>query len=166
MKYLGEEKQVEIKTVSERQIEYMRCDKCGKKITPYKYKEKQNQFVRIHTYHNDWGNDSIDSHEYHDYCVECAKEVVAEYISEMNGTEELELENKYLTTNASYQGYDGWEDGYELVENDKQALLDKKKEDEEKRRAIDSFIDLFPNAKDAILNLDLVASQFGIKDEQ
>ena len=32
MKYLGEEKQVEIKTVSERQIEYMRCDKCGKKI--------------------------------------------------------------------------------------------------------------------------------------
>lgn len=118
MKYLGEEKQVEIKTVSERQVEYIRCDKCKKKIIPCKYKEKQNQYVHIHTCHSDWGNDSIDSHEYHDYCTECAKEVVAEYIGRMNGTEELELTNEYLSTTNTHRGYVSWSDGYMLVEND------------------------------------------------
>lgn len=118
MKYLGEEKQVEIKTVIERQVEYIRCDKCGKKITPYKYKEDQNQYVHIHTCHNDWGNDSIDSHEYHDYCTKCAKEVVAEYIEKMNGTEELELTNEYLSTTRTHRGSVLWSEGYMLAEND------------------------------------------------
>ena len=116
MKYLGEEKQVQI--VNERQVEYIRCDKCGKKIIPCKYKEDQNQYVYIHTYHNDWGNDSVDSSESHDYCVECAKKVVAEYIEKMDGTEELELTNKYLGTASTYRGRPSWSDGYMLVADD------------------------------------------------
>ena len=119
MKYLGEEKQVQIKTVSERQVEYIRCDKCHKKIIPCKYKEDQNQYVHIHTYHNDWGNDSIDSHEYHDYCAQCAKEVVAEYIGKMDGTEELELTNGYLSLTSTYLGDPLWSEGYALVKNDR-----------------------------------------------
>ena len=116
MKYLGEEKQVQI--VNERQVEYIRCDRCNKKIIPCKYKEDQNQYVRIHTYHNDWGNDSIDSHEYHDYCMKCAKEVVSEYIEKMDGTEELELTNEYLSTISTYRGRPSWSDGYMLVTDD------------------------------------------------
>ena len=122
MKYLGEEKHVEIKTVSERQLEYVRCDKCHKKITPCRYKEDQNRYVNVHTWHNDWGNDSIESHRYHDYCPECAKEVVAEYIEKMDGTEELELSNEYVFTGEGYRGYTGiGDDGYRLVVNDREV---------------------------------------------
>lgn len=118
MKYLSEEKRVEIKTVSERYIEYMRCDKCGQKIMPHRYSTDQNRYVHIHTYHNDWGNDSIDSHDHHDYCSECAKEIVAEYIEDMSGSEELELSNEYLVSSSVYEGYEGWVDGYRLATND------------------------------------------------
>lgn len=122
MKYLGEEKEVQVQTVNKRYVEYMRCDRCRKKIMPCKFTEKESQYVHIHTWHNDWGNDSIDSHEYHDYCVECAKEVVSEYIGTIYGSEELELSNEYLTTNESYNNYEEkysyCHSGYKLVKND------------------------------------------------
>lgn len=121
MKYLGEEKRVEVKTVVERKIEYIRCDKCNKKILPYRYNNGQGQYVHIHTWHSDWGNDSIESHEYHDYCPECAKKVISEYIDEMYGSEELELSHKYLSTNEIYRGkVTACTDGYALVERDKE----------------------------------------------
>jgi hypothetical protein len=96
MKCLGQPREVKIKTVIARPGEAIICDKCGIKILPYPYKDRRNQYVRIHTWHNDWSNDSVESHEYNEYCVTCAKEVVAEYIGNMQGTEELELENDYL----------------------------------------------------------------------
>ena len=166
MKYLGEETEVQVKTVSKRNIEYIRCDECYKKIIPHSYGVKQSQYVHIHTWHNDWGAESIESHQYNDYCLECAKKVVAEYISDMSGTEELELENKYLIPNESKQGYEGWCAGYALVENDRQTLLEKEKENEEKAKAVKHLIDLFPNARAAILDLDLEASEFGAKDSK
>lgn len=119
MKYLGEEKKVEVKTVNERRIEYIRCDECGKKILPYKYNSEQGQYVHIHTWHSDWGNDSIDSHEYNDYCPECAKEVVTEYIAKMSGSEELELSNEYLGSNEIHRGGVSPWGGYKLVSDDK-----------------------------------------------
>lgn len=120
MKYLGEEKTVEVKTVLERKIEYIRCDKCNKKILPFRYQNCSNQYVNIHTWHSDWGNDSIDSHEYHDYCPECAKEVISEYIDEMSGSEELELSNEYLFEETMRRGnVTICTNGYDLVERDK-----------------------------------------------
>lgn len=120
MKYLGEEKAVEIKTIIKRPIEYVRCDKCGKKILPFKYKDGQkNQYINIHTWHSDWGNDSIDSHEYKDYCQKCAKEVISEYIDKMHGTEELELTNEYLFTHDDHTGTVSPFSGYKLVKDDK-----------------------------------------------
>lgn len=118
MKYLSEEKYVEIKTISERQVEYIRCDKCGKKIMPYQYSTEQNRYVNVHTWHNDWGNDSIDSHEYHDYCTECAKVVVSEYIDDMDGSEELKLSNEYLFSDETHRGTFLRSDGYMLSAND------------------------------------------------
>lgn len=128
MKYLGEEKKVQIKINSERKVEYIRCDKCGKKIMPTQYRSEKSSYVHIHTWHNDWGNDSVDSHNYRDFCKNCAKLFVTKYIANMNSTEELKCEHKNLFSNETYTGYKHYTDGYDLVENDWR----KEKEDEEK----------------------------------
>ena len=120
MKYLGKETKVEIKTKSVRKVEYIRCDGCGKKITPYDYRTKKDHYVRIHTWDNDWGNDSVDSHKYGDYCMECAKSFVSTYVDNMDGSEELELKHEYLSSVDTYEGYEKYDDGYALVEDDKE----------------------------------------------
>lgn len=119
-KYLGEEVQVSVVTKSIREIEYIRCDECGKQILPDHYR-RNNDYVLVHTWHNDWGNDSIESHVYRDYCKECAKKIVAEYVSEADGSEELELQHKYLYYNESVPNYypNEYDDEYCLVEKDK-----------------------------------------------
>lgn len=119
MKYLGNEIQVEVKTKTIRKVMYIRCDKCGKKILPGQYRSDANQYVRIHTWHNDWGNDSVESHRHGDYCKECARFFVSTYIDKMDGTEELELENKYLWSGEVREGYEKYDEGYMLMENDK-----------------------------------------------
>ena len=120
MRYLGKEN--EIKVAVSRPIEYVRCDKCNVKILPREPRLSSGQYVHIHTWHHDWDNDSVESHEHHDYCIKCAKEVVAEYIENMTGTEELELENKYLVKDSAYRGSPkiSLYDGYALVEDDTQ----------------------------------------------
>jgi hypothetical protein len=120
MKYLGEEIKKEIVTKSIRDVKYIRCDCCRKKILPNKYRDEKSSYFRIHTWHNDWGNDSIDSHEYRDFCKDCAREFVDDYISHAGGSDELELQHEYLYEN---EAYDGLDDGYALVENDRTEWL-------------------------------------------
>ena len=122
MKYLGEEQEVTIKTVIKRPIEYVRCDRCGKKIMPNKFNTAENQYVHIHTWHEDWGRDSIESHEYNDYCVYCAKIVINVFIDKLGGTDQLELSNEYLYSKANYINEPRRIDGYDLVINDKENL--------------------------------------------
>lgn len=56
-----------------------KCDVCGSSITGSE-REGYNYFL-IHTWHNDWGNDSVDSHEYMDACSpECVMKFTEEYI--------------------------------------------------------------------------------------
>lgn len=56
-----------------------KCDICGSNITESE-REGYNYFL-IHTWHNDWGNDSIDSHEYKDACSpECVMKFTEEYV--------------------------------------------------------------------------------------
>lgn len=74
-----------------------------------------NSYIHIHTWHNDWGRDSVESHERHDYCRDCAKQVVSEYISKAKGTEGLELENKYLFENEEYEDFIGWASDAQLA---------------------------------------------------
>ena len=118
MKYLGEETTREVVKQTVRKVEYIRCDKCNKKILPSKYREEKSNYIHIHTWHNDWGNDSIDSHEHGDYCKDCAKQVVAEYISTSSGTQELELKNEYLFENETYENFDEWDFDVLLVADD------------------------------------------------
>lgn len=52
----------------------LKCDNCGK-VIPDRAK-----YIQVFTGHNAWGNDSVDSHEYHDYCsMECAQEKFDEF---------------------------------------------------------------------------------------
>ena len=64
------------------------CDCCGKKIEPVRfspYVNEYNYFV-VHTYHHDWGNDSIDSHDYYDACSpECAVSMANLYLTKSYG---------------------------------------------------------------------------------
>ena len=118
-KYLGKETTVEVATKSQREVEYVRCDHCGKKILPHHYGISSDYF-RVHTWHNDWGSESIESHEYRDYCKDCAKKVVSDYITNAEGSEELNLERVCLYPGEIVENYIAvFDDGYDLVANDK-----------------------------------------------
>lgn len=106
MKYYGKEITKEVITKSIRPIEYLRCDKCEKKISPCKFRDKRSQYVRVRTSHNDWGRDSVDSITYYDLCHDCAAKFVSEYILKMHSTEELELTNETLWSNETCDDYD------------------------------------------------------------
>lgn len=70
-----------------------KCDICGKNI------EKRNGFYNyfvIHTWHHDWGNDSIESHRHYDACCpECVMKFTQEYVgnsfADSFNTEEIEI---------------------------------------------------------------------------
>lgn len=78
------------------------CDICGKEITPDRgYRNESAEYIEIHTWHNDWGNDSCESHAYRDLCKKCAARFVADYIMNAHGSEELELAVQYASPNDS-----------------------------------------------------------------
>lgn len=53
------------------------CDHCKKPITDH--------YWHVETYHDDWGNDSIDSIEYFDCCSpDCLREALETYICDSN----------------------------------------------------------------------------------
>lgn len=118
MYYLGEEK--EIKVASVRVIDYIRCDGCGNKIIPTRYISEPSVYIHIHTWHNDWGNDSIDSHEHGDYCQKCAKAFINKYFDQMQGSEEMRIEHRWLHCEEKYYDYknDGYNKNAELSKND------------------------------------------------
>ena len=68
------------------------CDICGKEFKPDRgYRVKSAEYIRVHTWHNDWGNDSCETHLNRDLCKECAAKFVADYIMNASGSMELEL---------------------------------------------------------------------------
>ena len=86
-----------------------------KKIEPSQFGFGE-PYIHIHTWHNDWGNDSIDSHENYDLCKECAKKFVSDYIERCKGTMELELSTEQLSKNETYCNYSKfWNEGARLL---------------------------------------------------
>lgn len=63
------------------------CDHCKKPITSH--------YWHVEAHHNDWGNDSIDSFLYFDYCSpDCLREALNDYICETDNpfnTEHFEI---------------------------------------------------------------------------
>lgn len=72
------------------------CDVCRNKIGRYK------GYWKCHTWHDDWGNDSVDSHEYFDICsIECLMKKFEEYCAESSqgdyNTLQIEVEHTICT---------------------------------------------------------------------
>lgn len=119
MKYLGEEKSVKVKTKSRRYVEYLRCDICGKKIYPQKYKQESNIYIEVSTQHHDWGLESPESIERKELCKECAVKFAREYILSVSSTEEIAMTTEHLFHSEFFDDFDTYEEGYKLTENDK-----------------------------------------------
>lgn len=86
------------------------CDKCGK-VLEYRYNHKELvniskehmkvEYYEVTTGHHDWGNDSIDSVEYHDYCPTCVLQAIDEYYETTNG----EINTNYIEINHECYDY-------------------------------------------------------------
>lgn len=88
-----------IEKVVERQysnVECIVCDGCKKEILPTKYRERASTYIKIHTWHNDWGSESVESHEYQEMCIPCAAKYAAQYIEKASGTKQIECETTWL----------------------------------------------------------------------
>ena len=89
----------EVVTAKVRMLEGILCDKCGKVIPADRYATPMNRYYEVTTGHNDWGNDSFESREYHDICPECIGKFVADYFCDPkrghNDTLYIEVQTKY-----------------------------------------------------------------------
>lgn len=93
---ISERKEVTHVTVDE-VIVGRKCDVCGKDIEKSRDGMNYNYFV-IHTHHCDWGNDSVDSHEYYDACCpECVMKFTKDYVEDsfvrMYNSKVIEIEH-------------------------------------------------------------------------
>ena len=75
------------------------CDGCGKEI---RNKNNMNEriarlpYYEVTTHHNDWGNDSVDSYEYFDFCsLDCMLPHMRTYYKTANGSESYDVERTY-----------------------------------------------------------------------
>lgn len=89
MKVLGEKTEVRVETSYK--LAGIKCDVCGKIIEPpsiedqYKWMEKPYTYYAVKTGHHDWGNDSIESIEERDICIDCIGKFVTDYLKDENG---------------------------------------------------------------------------------
>lgn len=71
------------------------CDICNEEIKLSNDGHSYNYFV-IHTWHHDWGNDSVESHDYLDACCpDCVMKFTKDYIESayerIYNTKEIEI---------------------------------------------------------------------------
>ena len=78
-----EERKEVTHTTIESVIVGRKCDVCGNDIKPITYPMRQYNYFVIHTHHSDWGNDSVDSHEYFDACSpDCVMKFSEKYVKD------------------------------------------------------------------------------------
>lgn len=109
MKYYG--KPI-IEKIEHRKVEYLRCDKCKKKIT--------DGYYEVTTGHNDWGNDSCDSIRDYDICPNCIEEFTTDYLKNNEyDTRYINIERQCAVHHSSYYGeYDKFDLQDKLAEKD------------------------------------------------
>ncbi len=89
--YKVTEKITEIKS-----IVGIKCDICKKEIS--------GKYWNLTTYHNDWGNDSVDSYSHYDLCSrECINKALDNYIEDCEDsiTQCFELEQDFFKKSES-----------------------------------------------------------------
>ena len=75
-------------TREKRRVLERKCDICNRMIEHTETvnwgggkQGKLYNYYKIHTWHNDWGNDSVDSHVYYDACCpDCVLKFAGEYL--------------------------------------------------------------------------------------
>lgn len=94
-----------IKKHTKEVIDELCCDHCGKSIPFYKYDKETFKAFEVMTGHHDWGNDSCDSIEYHQFCcIECAVEFIKKFYEEEKGsnTAYAEIKFRFYTKGKEY----------------------------------------------------------------
>lgn len=77
-----------------------RCDNCGREGTDLTPTHSGNRdpapgWVSFTSHHDEWGNDSVESHDSHDVCsFHCYVAVVRHLLSEWEGYPTLEIDDK------------------------------------------------------------------------
>ena len=84
MKMLGELRKRKVETEYVRPITRIICDSCKKTLV--------DEYARVSTHHNLWGNDSHESYEYYDLCFECAIKMFTQYLQQPRKSEQFEYE--------------------------------------------------------------------------
>ena len=70
------------------------CDNCGRE---YRCNEMPQDWHTILSYHNEWGNDSGDSHEGHQVCsLNCYKEKLTEVVNDLEGCNSAKIDGMTL----------------------------------------------------------------------
>ena len=107
MKYFSKNNE---RIVYEEKLEYIRCDKCKKKI-------EKGVYYEVKTGHNEWGAESVESIEYKQICTDCIKNFTMDYIEEnkTRGSDYIEIEKERFR--SGFENYDEYED--KLVEEDR-----------------------------------------------
>lgn len=99
MKLVSKEVEEVIKA-EKRTVTGVRCDICGKELR-YKYRqnsdylEERPKYFEVTTGHHDWGNDSCESIQHKDICLECIVDFTSDYLSSASGTEYIEVETHW-----------------------------------------------------------------------
>lgn len=71
-----------LKMVEKHTVTEVRCDGCGKVV-----RDEQDDWVDFSSYHSDWGNDSIDSHDQWDACsAACYLKIVRKVLDDYGET--------------------------------------------------------------------------------
>lgn len=83
-----------------RKVLGIKCDKCGKEISPYQFAGDESKYYRVMTGHHEWGNDSCESIEYKDICPECIAKFVDEYLKNGRDSAYIEIETEHVWDNS------------------------------------------------------------------
>ena len=96
MKIPGDKKEIVYRTIYE--LAGVKCDVCGRIITPpsekdrYKQINEEYKYYTVTTGHNDWGNDSWESIKHYDICPECVVKFTSDYLDEMKDSRTAYIE--------------------------------------------------------------------------
>lgn len=96
MKVLHEE--IKEKVIAHfQELKGVKCDVCGRLISPKWGRCKDNKYYEVTTGHNDWGSDSFESRKHHDICPNCISAFVTKYLEEARGSEYIEIDPEFCT---------------------------------------------------------------------
>lgn len=108
MKFFGNEEK-EVKVATERKLEYLRCDRCHKKIEENQNNPKletSKRYFYVVVYHYFYDEDNVDNFQQHfDICEDCIDKFIREYLLDENNIDyNIEIKTKWFAKH--FESYD------------------------------------------------------------